>query len=332
MSVDEAERLLRERQLPLAWTAFNASEAAGEDPNRCCGGRWTVAMLRGDFEAAWGESDALRARGAIDPHRFWNGESLRNKRVIVRCLHGFGDTVQMLRYAPALKEEASSVVWEVAPRFVELATCFDGVDKVVTWGEGAPEVATEWDVQAEVMELPYIFRTVQGSLPLAEGYCKVPHDEVAGVRDRMRARRPCVGLVWAGGEWNPARSLPFTALRPLLDERGIAFWNLQGGASRKAGVGLPDATNVFGDGVLALAATIAKLDLVITVDTLAAHLAGAMGKPVWVMLQKEADWRWLAEGERTAWYPTMRLFRQEHRGDWDGIIKQICIALAKEFA
>ena len=88
--------------------------------------------------SAWRESDAIRRRGAPDPHRFWNGEDIRGKRVIVRCLHGFGDAVQFLRYAPALRALAANVMFEVAPRFVELARCFDGVDHVITWGEDAP--------------------------------------------------------------------------------------------------------------------------------------------------------------------------------------------------
>ena len=286
-------------------------------------------MLQGDLEAAWLESDALRRRGASDPHRFWDGQSLTGKRVIVRCLHGFGDAVQMLRYAPMLAAIAESVVWEVAPPFVELARCFNGVQQVVTWGEAAPAVTPPWDNQVEVMELPYIFRTVRSDLPIAERYCHIPAAELQRVRARLRTGPqigpqigPRIGLVWAAGDWNTERSVPFTALEPLLAQHEM--WSLQGGNARTEAPGLRDATAEFGDGLPALAAVIAGLDLVLTVDTLAAHLAGALGTPVWVMLQRNADWRWQAEGYASAWYPSMRLFRQTQQGDWPGVVARIC--------
>ena len=323
--VEEAERLLGLRLLGPSRIAFDHAEAAGEDANRCSGGRWMAAMLAGDFAAAWRESDLLRARGAEDPHRFWDGKDLRGKRVIVRCLHGLGDAVQMLRYAPALAAMAGTVVWEVPPAMVELTRCFAGVSDVVTWGKGAPEVKPEWDSQVEVMELPYLFRTELASLPLAQRYCAVPLAETQRVKECMQGSSG-IGLIWSGGRWDPARSIPFEMLRPLLGHGRL--WNLQGGGGQSEGTGLWDVRDCCSDGLLTLAGTIANLRLVITVDTLAAHLAGAMGKPVWVLLQKEADWRWLAEGGTSPWYPTMRLFRQDRRGDWADVIERVCKELA----
>ena len=323
MILEEAERLLAERQPGAAAAMFDKAEGAGEDPDRCCGGRWMAAMLSGHFASAWQQSDALRSRNAPDPHRFWDGTSLVGKRVIVRCLHGFGDAVQMLRYAPKLAATAKSVVWEVAPRLVELARCFAGVEQVITWGEPAPALAREYDAQVEVIELPYLFRTALADLPIAERYCRLPAEELLHVDASMgKPSRRRVGLVWAGGEWNRSRSVPFAALAPLLPL--AEHWNLQGGVDRHAGKALPDATAICGDGLLPLAATIANLDLVITVDTLAAHLAGALGKPVWLLLQRQADWRWQAAGSTSPWYPTMRLFRQTAQGDWAAVIQQVC--------
>ena len=243
--------------------------------------------------------------------------------MIVRCLHGFGDAVQMLRYAPKLAATAKSVVWEVAPRLVELARCFAGVEQVITWGEPAPAIAPEYETQVEVMELPYLFRTALADLPIAERYCRLPAERLLHVDDCIgKSSRRRVGLVWAGGEWNRSRSIPFAALAPLFPL--AECWNLQGGVDRHAGKALPDATAVCGDGLLALAATIANLDLVITVDTLAAHLAGALGKPVWLLLQQQADWRWQAAGSTSPWYPAMRLFRQTVQGDWMAVVQQVC--------
>ena len=116
-------------------------------------------MLAGNFAAAWRESDAIRQRGAPDPHRYWTGDDLRGQRVILRCLHGYGDAVQFLRYVPRLRALASHLVVEVPPAMMEIASCFDGVDDVITWGAGAPAVPPEWNAQVEVMELPYLFRT-----------------------------------------------------------------------------------------------------------------------------------------------------------------------------
>ena len=334
--LEQAERLLRERDLAGALAAFDQAQSLCACADRCCGGRWAAAMYRGDFEAAWRESDAIRRRGGPDPHRFWNGDDLRGARVIVRSLHGFGDAVQMLRYAPRLRDVAASVVYEVPPRFVALARMFCGVDEVVTWGDDAPAEAPAWDVQVEIMELPFIFRTSFAELPLATQYLRVPAegvDEAARAMDDVSkqggASKPRVGLVWAGGEWNPDRSIPFSELAPILQNKSFEFWNLQGGvaADEANNTAMHNATTICGNGLVALAATIANLDLVITVDTVAAHLAGAMGKPAWVMLQHAADWRWMIARDDSPWYPSLRLFRQPHPGDWESVVTAVMEAL-----
>ncbi len=293
-------------------------------------------MLQGHFEAAWKESDAIRLRGAPDPHRLWNGEGLRDARVIVRSLHGFGDAVQMLRYAPLLREQASQVAFEAPPRFVELAYLFDGVDDVITWGDGAPPQAPLWDVQIEVMELPYLFRTAITDLPFSTPYMRLPHEAVQHAASAMRrccdlSKRCRIGMIWAGGDWNPQRSIPFELLEPLLKNDRIEFWNIQGGAAAQdaKGARMRDATAECGDGLLRLAATMANLDLVLTVDTFAAHLAGALGIPAWVMLQHAADWRWMTERSDSPWYPTLRLFRQRQPQNWTGVVEDVRNALAE---
>ena len=166
--------MLAARNLDAAMDRFQHAEAAGAEPDRCAAGRWMVHMLQGKFESAWRESDLIRGRGGPDPHRFWQGESLEDKRVMLRSLHGFGDAVQFLRYVPQLRAVARSVVVEVNPRFVALARCFEGIDKVTTWGDAAPAESHEWDVQIEVMELPYVFRTQLCELPLHDRYLKLP--------------------------------------------------------------------------------------------------------------------------------------------------------------
>lgn len=310
-----AEGLLDRRKILAALAYFHRAEAAGASADRCAAGRWMAHMLAGDFAAAWGESDAIRKRGAADPHRFWNGESPEDKRMMVRCLHGYGDTVQFLRYAPRLKSLASRLIVQVAPRMVELTRCLECVDEVITWGAGAPATPPAWDVQVEVMELPYLFRTVRGDLPLAVNYLQLPQR-----RDSIKkSSGPAIGLVWAAGEWNPGRSVPFSLLQPLLQTPGCEWWNLQGGHARE----LWEGGARCGEGIMELASTIAQLDLVITVDTLAAHLAGAMGKPAWVLLQHAADWRWMDGHSHSPWYPSLRLFRQPRPGDWESTVRAV---------
>ena len=287
-------------------------------------------MLGGKFESAWTTSDALRASNAPDPHRFWNGESIRGARLIVRCLHGLGDTVQMLRYAPMLNAHAASVLFEVPPRLLPLATCFHGVKEAITWGEYAPDIAPPWDVQMEVMELPYLLRTKPRDLPISTRYLQLPKKETQEAVAKMGASGFLrIGLVWAAGEWNPERSIPLAALQPLLQTKGLELWNLQGGpaAGEAEDTCMRNAESICGEGVLGLAATIANLDLVITVDTLAAHLAGALGTPAWVLLQRAADWRWMTARNDSPWYPQMRLFRQQREGEWKPVVEAVLHAL-----
>ena len=162
-----AEEQLQARNLWTAITAFNYAEACGENPDRCAAGRWLAQMLLGNFEAAWLESDAIRQRGGPDPHRFWQGEKLTGKRVILRCLHGLGDAVQFMRYVPAIQEQASELIIEVPPAMIELAPYFRGVRQAITWNEQAPLDPPAWDVQIEINELPYLFRTQTADLPLS---------------------------------------------------------------------------------------------------------------------------------------------------------------------
>jgi hypothetical protein len=330
--LQDAEECLDRRDLGIAARGFDAAEWMGADGDRCAAGRWMAAMLQGDFGRAWRESDAIRRRGAPDPHRLWSGDEICGKRVIVRCLHGFGDAVQFLRYASALRARAAEVIYEVAPRFMELARCFDSVNRVITWGKDAPERLPEWDVQMEVMELPYFFRTEMRDLPVAERYLRIPEQartiaaRAMGQSDRIR-----VGLVWSAGVWNLSRCVPFRVLAPILKSEEFEFWNLQGeGESVEPPAGdrgLLREVSGCRNNLLTLAAVISQLDLVITVDTLAAHLAGALGIPAWVMLQYAADWRWMTGTSESPWYKSLRLFRQPRPGDWLSVVGEIRASL-----
>ena len=247
-----AEGLLEERKLPEAIAAFHVAEQMGADADGCGAARWMAAMLRGDFATAWRESDAIRMRGGVDPHRFWRGEEVRGRRVMVRCLHGFGDAIQFLRYMPRLVALAERVIVEVPPRMVALAPMLDGVAEVITWGAGAPAEAPRWDVQVEVMELPYLFRTLAEELPLAVEYLHPAAVEVSEAARVMGGRWELrgglrVGMVWAAGEWNPERSMPVECMERLVrGGAGIEFWSVQGGRARAEAADLVAGGVVWG--------------------------------------------------------------------------------------
>lgn len=286
-------------------------------------------MLGGSFEDAWRESDQIRSRAAFDPHRFWQGEPIDGRMVIVRSLHGLGDAVHMFRYAPLLRARAAQVIYEVPPRLVPLARCFQAVEHVITWGEQAPASPPDWDVQVEITELPYLFRTSADQLPIATTYVHLPQHAVQSAAISMGPKdRPRVGLVWASGDWNPERNVPLPLLATLLSNHDLEFWNLQGTGSAPDAAALPlRYSRELSDGLLPFAALIANMDLVITPDTLAAHLAGALGKPAWVMLQHAADWRWMTARDDSPWYPSVQLFRQPVPGDWESVINRLRLKL-----
>ena len=328
-----AETLLNSRNVDEALTALRDAEASGADRGRCVAGRWLAHMLNGDFTAAWDESHTIRADSRMDPNCLWRGEAISGRKVLVRCLHGYGDAVQFFRYAARLKAAAAEVIWEVSPDMLAIARCFHDVERVIAWGEAA-KASLDWDVQLEIMELPCVFRTRLDELPIATSYLRLPQKLTSSVSTRMgRRSAPRIGVAWAAGEWNRARSIPVEMLGAIFETSGCEFWNLQGGADRRF-LSEPHRSLLCdaepcNSGILPLAAVISNLDLVITVDTLAAHLAGALGVPAWVILQYAADWRWMLKRSDSPWYPSLRLFRQPSHGDWAGALKKIKNALSR---
>jgi ADP-heptose:LPS heptosyltransferase len=217
----------------------------------------------------------------------------------------------------------------VPPSLLELAPHIIGVTDLVTWS--SPETPEpSWDIQVEINELPYIFRTQLHDLPIATNYLKLPGSILSASRPKPKKLSSLrVGVVWSSGEWNPSRNVPFSLFRSLLEEPQCEFWNLQGGAARA------DCTHTSVhrseqcvNSLLNLAALIAQLDLIITPDTLAAHLAGATGTPAFLLPQHAADWRWLHDRSDSPWYPTLRLFRQPRPDDWFSVVHAVRTALA----
>jgi hypothetical protein len=282
-------------------------------------------MRRGDFAAAWRVSDRILARRTpgeqcwhLPRHEqwVWDGRPLADRTVLVRCYHGLGDTIQFARFLPLLANVArQTLVWAQPPLLPLLAT-LPGVGRLLPLHDGAPGV--DYDVDVEIMELAHALRVSPDSLPACVPYFDVPR--APRVSDRLS-----VGVLAQAGEWDPRRSVPADLLTRLAapDTPGVALFNLQ------LRPRLPGLADLSTPDILRLASRVRALDLVITPDTMLAHLAGALGVATWTLLPAEADWRWMdAERTDSPWYPTMRLFRQPRPGDWAAVIAEVRRQLA----
>jgi hypothetical protein len=286
---------------------------------------WMQHMRKGEFEDAWKLSDKVLASGVNrDPKLprhyqcVWDGTPLEGKRVLVRCYHGLGDTIQFIRYIPKLKEIAAQVIVWAQPALMDLLKTIPEIDQLIALHDGTPEVA--YDVDCEVMELPFIFRSTVETIPSRIPYL---HAEPIVLQEEAEL---AVGLVWQAGDWNQARCLPFEALKPLADIPNIKLFILQANAEAagwQEGFGIhPGEFSLTG-----YAGVIRGLDLLITVDSMPAHLAGALNVPVWTLLHGSPDWRWMDDREDSPWYPSMRLFRQKPNGTWESLINKVAASL-----
>jgi len=288
-------------------------------------------MLVGDFEAAWQESDSIAQRGSRGECELWDGKPFEGQRVYIRCLHGYGDAIQFLRYADPLRQLASSVAVQVHPEMVAVARRIRGIDTVVTWCNDLPREA--WDQQIEASELPRAFRTSLATIPRDIPYVHVAESAIASSRRHLgTSSKPRVGLLWASSNWDPTRCMRLTDLQPLLHSKDIELYSFQRGPERSELLQLDSASRVHdtalhSPGIIDTAADLMNMDLLITVDTMAAHLAGALGRPVWTLLPYEADWRWMLCRSDSPWYPTMRLFRQKTPGDWAPVVAEVAACL-----
>jgi hypothetical protein len=286
-------------------------------------------MRRGDFVAAWTISDeVLRRRVESDqgcwdwPRHLqyvWRGAPLRDKRVLVRCYHGLGDTIQFIRFAAPLRNLARHTTFWVQPELLELARAVAGVDRAIPLHSGAPDVA--YDLDIEIMELPHALRIAPQMLADSVPYLFAGDAGEAACRKR-------VGLVWRAGKWNPYRSTPIELLMRLREPAGLDLLSLQLDAApaELAAIGAVDwrSANLY-----QLATRVMTLDLVITVDTMMAHLAGALGRPVWTLLPADCDWRWMEGRSDSPWYPSMRLFRQRRAGHWREVLDDVIAELTR---
>jgi tetratricopeptide (TPR) repeat protein len=303
--------------------------------------RFSQALLQltlGDYANGFASYEwRLRGGAPVRPGGFtqarWYGEAITDKTILLHAEYGLGDTIQMLRYLPLVKARAAKVIVEL-PQTLHplLGPLAEGLE-VLAMDAALPHL----DVHCPLMSLPLAFDTRLDGIPAQTPYLSAPRERSFKWQARLpRHAKPRVGLVWSTSR-NPylnakARNMPLECLAPLLHVEGIAFVSLQ---KEYRDCDLPALARLplerldadlsdFGD----TAAAIEQCDLVISVDTAVAHLAGALGKPVWVLLPFVADWRWLLERDDSPWYPSARLFRQRKMGDWDGLIAEVREALS----
>jgi tetratricopeptide (TPR) repeat protein len=327
--------LLRERAgdpdgAIAAAQAAIAREPADREAHAVLG---TLLAWHGDFAAAWPElechwlDERIRYRQRFPDLSEWDGEPLAGLRLLLVHGQGLGDLIQMIRYVPRLRERGAEVVLEAPPQLAELVRGASGIAEVF-----APEAAPRerFDAFARVMSLARLCGE-DGTL----GTARVPYLHAAPERlaywaerlpERSAARR--IGLAWAGNPFHPndrRRSIPLSALAPLGATPGVRWISLQYGprANDPAPPGLELVR--FGDAIRDMsdtAAIVAQLDLVISVDTGVAHLAGALGVPVWLLLPWRTEWRWPAAARETPWYPSMRLFHASEPS-WSALAEEV---------
>ncbi len=295
-------------------------------------GDWAAAMRAADFARAWEISDAdlaaLSATGIVKHEgprhlqRIWHGEQLRGRRVLVRCYHGLGDTIQFVRFMAPLRRIAREVIVWCQPELVRLLAEVEGVDRALPLHDGAAEV--DFDTDIEIMEVPHAIRAGMCECAMARPYLKL--QQTSGCEFVLPKRgQLAVGVVWEGGAWDARRAVP-PSLVSRLRIAGVQLYSLQRGKAAAAAPQI-EAIDISTPDLNELGCRMRQLDLVISVDTMVAHLAGALGIDTWILLHSDCDWRWPTTGEHTYWYPSARLFHQDAAGNWNGVFGRVRAAM-----
>lgn len=300
--------------------------------------RAAALLLRGDYENGWPEYEwRFRRRQAsnVYPHPLkgprWDGRPYPGARLLVHGEQGLGDVIQFARFLPRAKALGGTLLLEAQAPLIPFLSTMTCVDRIVPFSPKHPP-AVPYDLHISLQSLPRLFGTTLSRLPANVPYLHADPAKAAHWRQRLAGPGPCVGLVWSCSDMSSYRESHLEFMRPLLAIPEVRWFSLQKGPGAGQLAALPqdlelgrlgEALGDFGD----TAAVVAGLDLLITVDTAVAHVAGAMNVPVWVLLPFAGDWRWLLHPSQTPWYPSARLFRQTRPGDWDGVVSRVRAAL-----
>jgi Flp pilus assembly protein TadD len=328
------------RRLDEAIASYRQTIRLKPDDARTHNNLALALLTRGDFQRGWEEHEwrwkckdfPSPARNFAQPQ--WDGYPLENRTILLHTEQGLGDAIQFIRYLPLVARRGGRIIVECDTELQRLFRTMAGNYPIVAPSQPLPV----FDFHCPLLSLPRVFGTNLANIPKDVPYLHADAEDAGRWQHRLAGHSPLVkvGLGWAG---DPAhkndrnRSMKLARLAPLGQVPGVRLFSLQKGAAGAEaktpppGMELIDWTQELKD-FADTAALISNLDLVIAVDTAVAHLAGAMGKPVWTLLPFASDWRWLLKRQDSPWYPTMRLFRQPHIGDWDSVISTVVEALS----
>jgi TPR repeat len=310
-----------------------AISLAPNDPDA----HWNLSvalLLGGEWNEGWNEFEWRLARrespGRSYPRPVWNGQPLIGKTLLLWSEQGFGDMIQFFRYVTEVRRLGGRVIVDMQPALVDLLRSQNLADGIYPAGE----VPGHFDFHAALMSVPRILKTTVQTVPANVPYIRASVDRAsywAGRLPKDGTRK--IGIAWAGRPEHPndrRRSIGVDLLSPFAQSPGVTFVTIQ---PRPANVPTPALPLLdFGPELKDFsdtAALISQLDLIVSVDTSVAHLAGAIGRAVWLLLPFSPDWRWLMRRSDTPWYPSMRLFRQERLGDWAGVVQRVVGELKK---
>lgn len=298
-----------------------------------------LRLLLGDFGRGWTDyewrwlKDSVILSNRIFPQPLWRGEDIAGKTILLHSEQGLGDTIQFCRYVPLVAARGARVILEVQQPLHALMTGLSGATQIITKGNPFPE----FDIHCPLLSLPLAFGTRLETIPFANAYLAAPTRRAMDWQTRLGVKqRPRIGLAWsgrAGHARDRERSIGLSAFLPLL-EIGATIVSLQKEVRAEDAIILKERGDILHAGeelgdFSDTAALMSQLDLIISVDTSVAHLAGALGKPVWILLTHEPDWRWLLDRDDSPWYPTARLFRQDDTRSWNSVIAHIYDAALK---
>ena len=287
-------------------------------------------LLQGRLNAGWKEFEWRWSRKRDFKRPLWDGTLLNGKSILIYAEQGFGDTIQFVRYIDLLPGTNTVIIFVCQPELKSLFKGIDCIDILVTKGEDIPSS----DFQVPLLSLPYMFNTTLDTIPVRIPYLypRPKADSVFHVDDSHGLK---VGLVWAGRTTHvndSNRSIDLKCFRCLLDVEGCQFFSLQVGEARAdiKRYGYHHVIKDLGKQFIdfhCTALAILQLDLIISVDTAVAHLAGSLGKPVWTLLPFIPDWRWMLDRSDSPWYPSMTIFRQKEMGGWTPVFEQLKLSL-----
>ena len=287
-------------------------------------------LLQGRLNAGWKEFEWRWSRKRDFKRPLWDGTLLNGKSILIYAEQGFGDTIQFVRYIDLLPGTNTVIIFVCQPELKSLLKGIDRIDTLVTKGEDIPSS----DFQVPLLSLPYMFNTTLDTIPVRIPYLypRPKADSVFHVDDSHGLK---VGLVWAGRTTHvndSNRSIDLKCFRCLLDVEGCQFFSLQVGEARAdiKRYGYHHVIKDLGKQFIdfhCTALAILQLDLIISVDTAVAHLAGSLGKPVWTLLPFIPDWRWMLDRSDSPWYPSMTIFRQKEMGGWTPVFEQLKLSL-----